>query len=166
MRLGELVEVPDITKRITIPDEYKNDSRYWFQYRLKDSDTLAHLSRTIYNTPNHWLLIVLMNDMVNIEAAWPIPERDFSNWFHTEFPDKQYGDILHYVDPQGNIQDPQAYVDLGEAINVQDAISKLNLKAVTFYEHHYRINEDKRMIKILLPEFVPGLIKQLEIVLR
>lgn len=166
MRLGELVEVPDITKRITIPDEYKNDSRYWFQYRLKDSDTLAHLSRTIYNTPNHWLLIVLMNDMVNIEAAWPIPERDFSNWFQTEFPDKQYGDILHYVDPQGNIQDPQAYVDLGEALNVQDAISKLNLKAVTFYEHYYQINEDKRMIKILLPEFVPGLIKQLEIVLR
>lgn len=166
MRLGERVEVPDITKRITIPDEYKNDSRYWFQYRLKDSDTLAHLSRTIYNTPNHWLLIVLMNDMVNIEAAWPIPERDFSNWFHTEFPDNQYGDILHYVDPQGNVQDPQAYVDLGEVLNVQDAISKLNLKAVTFYEHYYQINEDKRMIKILLPEFVTGLIKQLEVVLR
>ena len=69
MRLGERVEVPDVTKRITIPDEYKNDSRYWFQYRLKDSDTLAHLSRTIYNTPNHWLLIVLMNDKVNTSTT-------------------------------------------------------------------------------------------------
>ena len=166
MRLGERVEVPDITKRITIPDEYKNDSRYWFQYRLKDSDTLAHLSRTIYNTPNHWLLIVLMNDMVNVDEAWPIPEREFSKWFHTEFPDNRYSDILHYVDPHGNVQDPEAYVDLGEALNVKDAISKLGLKPVTFYEYYYQINEDKRMIKILLPEFVTGLVKQLEGVLR
>lgn len=165
-RQGQIVSIPDLTKHVAIPSEYKNNQKYWIVHDLKDSDTLSQLSKTIYGSHHYWWVIVLLNDMVNIDSSWPIPEYNFREWFKKQFPENEYGDILHWVDGKGNVHDPEAYVILGECATVNEAIVKYQLSSVSFYNYYYKENENKRRIKLLLPEYVSTLNKQLEEIFR
>ncbi|AXF41525.1 baseplate wedge component [Acinetobacter phage SH-Ab 15599] len=159
---GQIVSIPDLTKHVAIPDQYKNNPRYWTEHSLRDSDTLSDLSRIVYGSPNYWWVIVLANNMVNIVDSWPVPQYAFEKWFKDKYPDNEYGDVYHWIDEHGNVQDPEAYVLIGESISTQEAISKHGLKPVTYFAYEDEINQKKRQIKLILPEYIPNIVRQIE----
>lgn len=163
---GQIVAIPDLTKHVAIPDEYKNNSKYWIRYTLKDSDTLSGLSKSVYGSHHYWFLISLLNDMVNVDDSWPIPEYGFREWFKKTFPENEYSDVYKWVDSKGNVHTPEAYVDLGEVSSVKEAIQKYSLTSVSYFTHFYNLNEEKRKIKLLLPEYVSNITTQLETMFR
>lgn len=163
---GQIVAIPDLTKHVAIPDEYKNNSKYWILYDLKDSDTLSGLSKSVYGSHHYWFLITLLNDMVNIDNSWPIPENGFREWFKKNFPELEYSDVYQWVDSKGNVHTPEAYVDLGEVKSIAEAIQKYNLSAVTYFSYFYSKNEEKRRLKLLLPEYATNITSQLEVMFK
>lgn len=163
---GREVLIPDVTKHMYIPQEYKTDDSYWFKHTINDNDTLSSLARNLYGNSNYWIFITLLNDMVNIVEDWPIPYAIFDDWFRTVHYDKAFLDTHHYEDKNGVVHDPNAYVVLRELESIEEAIGRYDLKVVTMYDYYLKENEKKRVIKLLLPEFISGLVKQVEGVLR
>lgn len=165
-RLGKLAIVPDMTKHIHIPDQYKNDPKYYILYEIKDTDRLDSISENLYGSPLYWWILPLMNNMINIHQSWPVPMAHFNEWFSENFESSTRMDIHHFEDQNGVIQDPASFVELDGLESVEEAINIYNLQPVYLYDYEVAKNEAKRKVKLLLPEFTNTLSRQIESLLR
>lgn len=164
----------DITKRVIIKGNVINNTDAYVEYQVKDNDTLQSISQSIYDQTYPFWVIMLINKMINPYIALPFTERDLLKFVKHKYGEEHIFDTHHYEDENGNITDYPIVVDLDNnfyrIINgVEVAVDKKMLYAnqisqtclpVTNYEYENRINEEKRNIKLLKPEFLDTIVEQ------
>jgi Base plate wedge protein 53 len=131
----ESVVVQDIIRAVQIDPKLKNESIFFFSYRIEDNETPEMISHKFYgSTAYHWVLMVL-NERFDPYDDFPKSDRILRK--HCE---SKYADILgvhHYVDP--------LYGQPTDEFNTEKIV-------VTNLEYETTLNEKKRHIKILKPE--------------
>ena len=131
--------VTNITKRTAISNKYKNDSSLYFVYDISDSDTPETLANNLYGSPDKDWIIYHMNDMINPFTAWPVNASTLFNIVSAKYDDPD--GIHHYEDSDKNWVNSNA----------------VGAIPITNYAYEDRLNDDKRKIKILLPEYAEKL---------
>lgn len=139
-------EVVDITSNIRLTkDTIDNLVNYNYDV-IRDGETPEIISYNSYGTAFNHHLIILANDKFDWRESTPLTSQEFENYVNEKYANP-YG-IHHFEDPAGNEID-NIYSDSGDS----DFAYPKNVIPVTNYEYETRLNEDKRPVKIIKPQY-------------
>lgn len=191
-RLSDYSEeyVTDLTLRFAFEKGLKSSVSGLFNYYVKDGDTPEIIASKIYGSvERHWI-ILLFNEIIDPQFDWPLSYMNFQKYVTEKYASNagvgQTGlewalsNTKHYYKVVTNkISDVEtvneyeidatAYAALASSsienfslpngVGLQVTTTK---KTKTYYEYEDEINENKKTIKLLNPDFVPYLEIELE----
>lgn len=125
-----------IFKRVKFLEKTKQIADLSIDYIVKDSDKPEIIADKIYGSVEYYWIIFLMNEIIN-PYDWVMNSRELE-----KFVLKKYGainGIIHYVDPECDVVVNSDYP---------------GAVPITFLNYENQINESKRTIRLLDPEYL------------
>jgi hypothetical protein len=180
--------VTNILSRIKFDDNIKKQSTLYYTYAIKDGerpDTLAH---KIYgDEEKHWM-ILLMNDIIDIKSQWPLSYAEFNSFIIEKYgsastamaTNHSYEKTLTYVIENSNdtYREETITITLSEYNSLSIGIQNFTLgdgqtfsinttkKQKTKYDYENELNDSKRIIKILKPEYMNNVMRNMQSLLN
>lgn len=171
----EYVLAKNFFKRYKISESSYNFQNFFSEYTLTDEDRIDYVSYKFYNTSEYDWVILISNNIINTYFDLPVKEVDLY-----EMVAKAYGNpdgIHHYETLQKKNSLGQIVLKAG--LNVEQSFyngvykyydngSVLSVNGntvsvpVTNYEYELKLNDEKRKIYILRPEYVQPFIEQFD----
>lgn len=179
----EYVLVKNFFKRYKLSESSFNYNTMFSKYLLTDHDRLDIVSNNFYNTPEYDWIIAITNNILNIYFDLPKPEKylyDMVNEVYKNSTGNQLypADRIHHYETiefknsNGNIvvknginvdsnfyNSPYKYYNNGNVLSISGNIIS---KPITNYEYEKTINDKRREIYILKPQYIQDFIKQFE----
>jgi hypothetical protein len=148
---GDQIITKDIFKRVGLRRanvaQLALDSHY-----IMDGDTPDIVASKLYNnTKYHWILFTV-NDIVNPYEEWPRSDAELKDFIATKYGSNAATSTHHYSIANS---EPELIVDY-DATGIADG----SIIPVTNFNYEYELNQEKRQIKVLRPEFVKPFITQ------
>jgi hypothetical protein len=130
----------NLTRRTAINEEFKTNPAYYYEHNVIEGDTPENLADRFYDDADLAWVILQFNDIVNVFEQWPKSQYELDEYIKDKYDDPN--GIHHYISLiSGSIVDPVLHP-------THDRMP------VTNYEYETDINDDKRTIKLVLPEFI------------
>lgn len=165
--------VKDILRRVAYRMSIRNEVRMFLAYNLKDTDTPEVVAERLYGRPDlHWVILIL-NDMFNRWADWPLPQDRLRAFVIEKYGAGNELETHHYELIDGTWTNGPIYLEDSDDYNLQDSAGEFlavqNIVTnigqplpVSNTEYEDRQNEEKRKIRILRPDYVPALIEEFD----
>lgn len=100
--------VTNITNRVTLSDEVKNNLGLYDEYDIKDGESPELVADKFYNNPElHWL-VLHYNEIIDPRFDWPLDTNNLSRYVSSKYANT-YG-IHHYEDANGNYSNGNVYL--------------------------------------------------------
>jgi len=116
--------VTNITTRVALSDEVKNNLALFDEYDVKDGDTPELVADRFYkNSELHWL-VLHYNDIIDPRFDWPLSTNNLNLYVASKYANVNA--VHHYEDANGNYANGNVYLlssaDFAE-FNIDDAIT-------------------------------------------
>lgn len=135
--------ITDFLRRVNIAPEVLNNDALYSPYSIQDGETPDMIAHRFYGSSTlHWI-ILLTNQIVDPRFDWCLSQKDLVALVQGTYTNI-YG-VHHYENASGMVVD-----------QTLDAYPVSNL------ENETRINESKRIIKILNPALVSQFVREFE----
>ena len=173
--ISEYSIVKNLFKRAKIRDEIFNDLSYFTKYKVVGDDRPDQVAYELYGDSRYDWVVLLANNVMNVASEWPKDQVSFYNYMIRKYGDEsKFNDVHHYetidvVDSlgriviRGGLEVPQDYVisyyDSGLDAQVTTTESTVPF---TNYEYEVSLEDDKRNIFVLKPEFLAVIRNDLE----
>jgi hypothetical protein len=151
---GSTQLINDITKFAAFRNVWINEPRAQLKYEIKDGELPHSISFKLYDTVDYWWMILLVNQIVDFDAAWPKSSADLDNHIAEKYPFNKPNDIHHYVHPNGTVTDLLGMRVFHNVGTDEAAIIEGELSGVRIYDHELALNEQKRNIILIDPDYV------------
>lgn len=161
----DLKYVTDIFHRVKITAEMVEQSSAYEKYIIKDGETIEIISHKIYGTPLYHWTILLANNITN-----PYIDLPMSNYAFEQYIIQKYGstrdDIKHYKNNDGYIITPISIIGIGTnciynpVTSLWESINLADYSSVTNYDYEFALNETKRVINVIRPQFISGVVEK------
>lgn len=150
----------NIMIRGKIREQVLNNHCLYYKYTITDDMKAETLSYKYYGTPSHVWAIYYANNIFDPVMDWPLSSKEFNKYIISKYGSIQkaaaqktqdgkinYGSIHHFVliDKTTNLE----YVIDRDTFVKEGLTNPNSVKAITFYDYEYDLNEKKRQIKIL-----------------
>jgi len=143
----------NITKRVRFRDYIKRNYVTYDFYDVKSGETPEYIANEFYGDPLlHWI-VLLANNVTDRYEDWPMSVAQFEDYVHGKYSN---------VNATHHYEFSQTSGDTTKVIEIpNDAANTIPVGAVTItnYEYEELLQEQKRKIRLVKPEFV-GQIKQ------
>ena len=140
---GTTSEIKDILIRVKVRDYIKNNRSWFAKYIVSGDTTPDMVSFDLYGkTSYHWV-VLLFNQITNPYYDWPLKRKDFYAFINNKYSNP--GAVHHYEIPQ---QSGNTNVKIKVESTVAGAVE------VTNQEYEETLQEQKREIRILKPEYL------------
>ena len=187
--------VKNITARFSFEESFKNNTSVSYEYDIQDSDTPEIIASKFYNDPERHWIVLMFNDISDPQFDWPMDYRTLISFMDEKYKDNanvgQSGSnwaqthvhSYYKVETKTTLNtntistnklevDSNTYLTIsstnndvlladGNTIRIQ--ISK---ETQSYYDYEMELNESKRKIKLLKPEFVPNVEEEFRRVIR
>jgi len=171
----EYVLAKNFFRRYKITESSYNFQNFFSEYTMTDEDRLDYLSYKFYDTSEFDWVILISNNIINSYFDLPVKEADLY-----EMVVKAYGnpDAIHHYETlekknslgqivlkaglkveQSFYNGVYKYYDNGSVLSVNGNTVSV---PVTNYEYELKLNDEKRKIYILRPEYVQPFIEQFD----
>lgn len=165
---GTYILIKNIFARIKLVDDIIPNATLFNDYFVKDGERPDTISFDIYGDSGYDWIIVLINNIRNLYSDWPMTSRAFD-----EYVSQKYTDISaphHYVTIEQFYNGKKILdggLEVGEAFQFikpnNDLVPKSESRApVSNYAYELELNEKKRQILILRPEFLDQFVEIFE----
>ena len=155
--------VPDIFRRIKVKNRIKNNVPLLDKYSVKDGETPEGLAYKVYGNSNYHWIILLLNDIQNIYYDWPLSSVAFNEFVNDKYDDP--GAVHHWEKVQSSgrqIGDgPEDYSHMIECNSTDTGAG-----AVTNFEYEMRIQNKKRLIKLLDTKYLGTFVEEFKSLIR
>ena len=137
---GSLVR--NVKVRFKVANYVKNNIGVYQTVKYTDADTLENLSFDLYGDTRLWWIIAMMNNIIDPYHDVALSDREL-----TTYISKNYDDItsINHYELNG----------IKYNNNVADSVP------VTNEEFEVKLNDQKRDLRILLPEYIPQILSEL-----
>ena len=116
--------VTNITNRVALSDEVKNNLGLYDEYDIKDGDTPELVADKFYNNSElHWL-VLHYNEIIDPRFDWPLDTNNLNRYVGSKYADVNA--THHFEDVNGNYTNGNAYILSSNAFtnfNVNDVIT-------------------------------------------
>lgn len=128
--------VTNITLRAVINDEVKNNLSLFDEYDIKDGETPEIVSDKFYGSSFYHWIILHTNDILDARYEWPLSNRNLIAYCNDKYTNP--GATHHYENSDGIIVNS----------------STPGATPISNFMYEDRLNESKRRIKVLKPQYV------------
>jgi len=167
----DYTKIKNLFKRAKLRDDFLNVLTAFERYTVVGDDRPDNVANAIYKDSGYDWLILVTNNIQNVRTEWPMPQGDFNNFINQKYTAQQLNEIRYYettelrnsvgelIMPAGQIVDSNFTFKYNDA-GIQQTYS--SVVSVSNFEYENRINEDKRDILLLKPQFVRVVEKDLK----
>ncbi len=146
--------VTDLMIRVKVRDKVINELSLYNVYDVKNGETPENIAFKHFGDPElHWV-ILMTNNVTDRYYDWPLSEQQFEDYVKDKYSNPD--GIHHYEITQSSGK--TSTLDNSHLITVNSDASGAN--AVSNREHEDRINENKRLIKILKPIYLDEYVEE------
>ena len=155
--------VKNIFKRAVIRDDIFNEITAFTKYSVVGDERPDQVAYQFYNDSGLDWVILATNNIIHVRDEWPMGNQDFLTYLNTKYTEAELSNIHHYEteiirDSSGTLIQPEGKtVPAGYTVNFLDNGSlrtESKLKSFSFLQHETNLNDSKRDINILKPEFL------------
>ena len=155
--------VKNIFKRAVIRDDIFNEITAFTKYSVVGDERPDQVAYQFYNDSGLDWVILATNNIIHVRDEWPMGNQDFLTYLNGKYTETELANIHHYEtkiirDSSGTLIQPEGKrVPAGYTINFLDngtLRSESSLTSFSFLEHETDLNDAKRNINILRPEFL------------
>ncbi len=131
----------NLSKKILLGKNLSGESTIYYRYRLSDGERLDTLAKKLYDSEEYQWIIMLVNNMMDPRQELPMSHQEFN-----EFLKQKYGSVETAMSTTHHLED-----EYGEWVNEDYPYYK---NVITMYDYEDKINESKRNIKLVRPEYI------------
>ena len=145
---------------------YPDDRRIYYDYTIKEKETPVSIATDLYRNPGYYWTILIVNNIFDIDYEWPMDYQEFNNYIINKYgsiPDAQTQYIVYYL---RTIEQSNKFYVVGDinlgATGVPGEYDSspvysngvLMKYSESKYDIEERINENKRNIKVINPDYI------------
>jgi len=159
------VTAKNIFRRMKIRDDLKNVFSIFNKYEIDDGDRPDTVARDFYGKSNlDWVVLITAN-IINVRDEWPLSSKELYDFTVSKYGLTEINNIKHYetkeiknsrqvvILPSGKIVGADFSVSYYDGGNITTTPSN-TVRGVTNYEYETEINNKKRTIDVLRPEYL------------
>ena len=150
---GNTKEVTDIWRRVKVRSKIANNVALFDNFDVPEGDSPETVAYKVYGDAEYFWIVCLMNNVVNRYYDWPLDEYNFQQYMKDKY-DNPAG-IHHYEAVQSSgKQTGDGPSDYSHLLEVSDDTH--GGQSVSNVEYERRIQDEKRQIRVLLPNYLPA----------
>ena len=183
--------VTNITSRFGFETSFKENTSVYYKYDIQDSDTPEIIADKMYgSSEKHWVVLML-NDIVDPQFDWPLDQRTINLFINEKYTANASAGQTGIAWAQSNTHsyykvekrttistgtylESKIQLDANTYANTIISTDTKTLKDGTtikldvtketksYYDYEIEVNESKRTINLLKPEFVPAVESELK----
>ena len=168
----EYITVKNIFKRAKIRTDIINIITAFNYYQIPDNMRPDVVAQKLYNNPELDWVILITNNITNVRDEWPLSNQDLYYYMLDKYEsDSALSSVHHYETTELKDEYDRLVLPAGLQVDSNFSITYLKLnnvlvtaspvKSVTNYEYETDINEKKRQIRILKPQYLSVVITDL-----
>ena len=171
------ITVKNLFKRAKLRTDIVNIITAFQYYQIKDNERPDVVASKLYDDSELDWVILITNNITNIREQWPLSSQDLYYYMIDKYgSNENISGIHHYETTEVKDEYNRLVVPSGLQVDSNYSItySKLNnalvtvspVKSVSNYEYETDMNEKKRQIRILKPEYLSVIITDLRNIMR
>ena len=157
---GNLKLITDILRRFKVRNAIRDDAVMFDKYEVTDGEKPEDVSMKFYGTPYHHWVVLSMNNIKDRFYDWPLSEIDFQTYIAEKYTNPD--GIHHYEITQSS--GATSSIDNTHLIEVNSDTS--GASSVSNREYERRLQDNKRLIKILRPEYLSEFIEEFKRIIQ
>ena len=177
---GDYIRVKNLFKKGVLREDIFQNLSFFTKYIIRGDDRPDTVANEVYGDSTLDWVVLLANNITNIQSEWPMSQADF-NTFITEKYDNEtviYSGIHHYEADEiktsgGVVIIPSGIrVGVGQSVSFYDdllgqQVTKTNIASpITNYIYEDRLNNAKRNIFILKPQYLQIVFDDIENIMQ
>jgi len=140
----------DISRRLSIHKYLKDNIAIFETHIINEGQKIEDIALKYYSDPKYHILIMIMNDIIDPFYDWVLSSKELLAYVDEKYVNDGGRFGVHHYELDGNVVDE---FTVGAA-----SVSNLNYEEL--------VNEAKRKIKILRPEYTDLIKQELETILN
>ena len=155
--------VKNIFKRALLRNDVFDEVTAFTKYSVEGDERPDQVAFDFYQDPNLDWVVLTTNNIVHVRDEWPMGNQDFLTYLNGKYTAEELANIHHYEtdvlrDSRGRLIHPKGLtVPSDYSISFLDngvLRTESKITSFTFLEHETDLNDAKRNINILRPEFL------------
>jgi hypothetical protein len=173
--ISEYKTVKNLFKKGKLREDIFGDLSFFTKYKIVGDDRPDNVAFEIYGDETLDWLVLLCNNILNVQTEWPLSQQSFQNFLLSKYgSEDNLLEIHHYetikvtdsfgvtIVPEGLQVQPDYSVEYYDS-GLENYIVKTNIvREVTNYDYENKIENDKRNIFILKPNYLNVVLNDLE----
>ena len=168
-KISDYITVKNLFKRAFLREDIYQNLTFFTKYSIKGNDRPDNVAAEIYQDSSLDWLVLLTNNIINIPNEWPLSQDDFNRYLLDKYDNDYntiYNGIHHYETIEVEDSNETIIVPAGLEVS-QDftttyydyfigGLTTANniTRPVTNYEYEENLENKKREIFILKPEYI------------
>ena len=150
-------QITDIWRRVKVRSKIVNNVSLFDKFDVPPGDSPETIAYKVYGDAEYFWIVCLMNNVVNRYYDWPLDEYNFQQYVKDKY-DNPAG-IHHYEKTQSSgKQKGQGPSDYSHKIEVN--ADTAGAQSVSNIEYESRLQDEKRQIKLLQPNYLNNFIDE------
>ena len=151
---GNYTVMKDIMTRVKLVASKKENILNFDYYNVQDGETPEMIAHKYYGDVNlHWTILVA-NDIVDYYNDWPMSVQKFEKFVFDKYDNPQ---AIHHYEISQTSGETTTTIDIG--MNTTDYPSAT---AISNYTYEDRLQEQKRQIRLISPDFISQFVSEFE----
>ena len=155
--------VKNIFKRAIIRNDIFDEVTAFTKYSVQGDERPDQVADTMYDDSTLDWVVLTTNNIIHVRDEWPMGNQDFLTYLNDKYTAEELANIHHYEtevvrDSNGRlIQLSGITVPEGHSVTFVDngvLRTESKIKSFSFLEHETNLNDAKRNINILRPEYL------------
>jgi len=173
--ISDYKKVKNIFKRGVLREDIFQNLAFFTKYQVKGNDRPDNVANDFYDDPTLDWLVMLCNNIVSLQSEWPLNRNDFETYLLEKYGSYAEIDAVHHYET-AEIKNTAGAIIVEEGLRVESDFSisfydgKLEQQvtvnnsavAVTNYQYEEEIEDNKRNIFLLKPEYVAIVLDDME----
>ena len=151
---GNYTVMKDILTRVKLVASKKENILNFDYYNVQDGETPEMIAHKYYGDVNlHWTILIA-NDIVDYYNDWPMSVQKFEKFVFDKYDNPQ---AIHHYEISQTSGETTTTIDVG--MNTTDYPSAT---AISNYTYEDRLQEQKRQIRLISPDFISQFVSEFE----
>ena len=150
---GNTTLVTDIFRRVKARSKISDNVTLFDKYDVQEGEKPEDIAYKVYGDADYFWVITLVNNIVNRYYDWPLDEFSFQQFVKDKYANPD--GIHHYEKLQSSgKQTGDGPSDYSHKLEVDS--TDPDGQSVSNVEYERRIQDNKRQIRVLLPNYLPA----------
>lgn len=126
-------------------------SKIYDSYIISDGEKPETIAEKYYGSTSYFWIVLFANNIKNIYEEWPKSQEVFDKYVIEKYKSVEYAktNIHHFEDEDG------FHI-------TQDSWNGLDKTKISVYDYEMKINEDKRIINLIRPEYKNQIVREFQ----